>query len=102
MSGWWWIWIGIYFFAFNLRFALTKLDILSSLKELKVAVAYTLDGKVLDSFPASIDTLAKVEVVYETFEGWSQPLDKFRKFEELPENAQKYVKFIEKFLDVPS
>lgn len=80
---------------------MTKLDILSSLKELKIAVAYTLDGKVLDSFPASIETLAKVEVVYETFEGWEQKLDNFRKFEDLPENAKKYIKFIETFLDVP-
>jgi adenylosuccinate synthase len=77
------------------------LDILSSLKELKVAIAYKLNGKVLDSFPASIDTLANVEVVYETFEGWNESLDEFRKFEQLPENAQKYIKFIEEFLKVP-
>ncbi len=71
------------------------------MKELKVAIAYKLNGKVLDSFPASIDTLANVEVVYETFEGWNESLDEFRKFEQLPENAQKYIKFIEEFLKVP-
>ena len=86
----------------SFRFALTKLDILTSLKELKIAVAYKIDGKILDSFPASIDTLAKVEVVYETFDGWNETIDKCRKFEELPENAKKYVKFIEDFLNVPS
>jgi len=49
---------------------LTKLDILDTFKEIKVAVAYKLDGKLLDSLPGSLDDLARVEVVYETLKGW--------------------------------
>lgn len=89
-------------FFYDLSLALTKLDILTTLKELKIATAYKYEGKQLDSFPASIDQLAKVEVVYETFEGWNDDISNCRKFEDLPDNAKKYVKFIEDFLKVPS
>ncbi len=49
---------------------------------------------------ADLDQLAKVEVVYETFAGWQKDITECRTFESLPENAQKYVRFIEKFLGV--
>lgn len=81
--------------------ALTKLDILDQLKEIKVAVSYSYNGQKLDSFPSSMHVLEKVEVEYLTFEGWMTNISECRTFESLPENARKYVKFIEEFLEVP-
>ncbi len=49
-----------------------------------------------------MDTLEKVEVVYETFEGWQQPICDCKDYDNLPTNAKKYIKFIEHFLHVPS
>ncbi|CAG8803575.1 19750_t:CDS:10 [Cetraspora pellucida] len=80
---------------------LTKLDVLDNLNELKVATAYYIDGKPLESFPADLDSLEKVTVQYEILQGWKCDISKCRRFSELPENAQKYVKFIENYLGVP-
>jgi adenylosuccinate synthase len=81
--------------------ALTKLDVLSSLDEIKIGTAYTLDGKVLDSPPTNANKLSRVEVVYKTFPGWKKDISKVRKFEDLPKEAQEYVRFIEDFVQVP-
>lgn len=81
--------------------AITKLDVLDQLSELKIAVAYKYNGKILDSFPANMNVLEKVEVEYVSFEGWKQSISDCRNFESLPENAKKYIQFIETFLEVP-
>eukprot|EP00164_Ancoracysta_twista_P003581 GFYU01004786.1.p1 GENE.GFYU01004786.1~~GFYU01004786.1.p1 ORF type:complete len:428 (-),score=173.56 GFYU01004786.1:143-1426(-) len=70
---------------------LTKVDVLSKLDEIKIGVAYKLDGKELDCFPALLDDLARVEVVYETLPGWKSDISKCTKFDELPENCKKYI-----------
>jgi adenylosuccinate synthase len=80
---------------------LTKLDILDDFDEIKVAVAYRLDGKDLDSFPADLTVLDKVEVVYETLPGWKSNTMGAKKWEELPPNAQKYVEYVERRIGVP-
>lgn len=81
---------------------LTKLDILDALPTLKIAVAYHLDGKPLESFfPADLDVLARVEVQYVEMEGWKESIDKVTKYEDLPLNCRKYVEFIETFVGVP-
>lgn len=80
---------------------ITKLDILDGLKEIKVGVAYKFNGKVLESVPEDLHILEKVEVVYETLPGWSQPTSKAKTFAELPKEAQDYLKFIEDFVKVP-
>lgn len=77
---------------------LTKLDVLDDFDELKVAVAYKYNGEKLASFPADLDVLSKVEVVYETLPGWKSSTSGCTKWEQLPENAQKYIQFIEDFL----
>ncbi|KAG1623153.1 hypothetical protein G6F46_000268 [Rhizopus delemar] len=82
-------------------FNLTKLDILDQLPTIKVAVAYHLDGKKLTSFPADLDLLAKVEVEYVELPGWMTDISKCTKYEELPENAKKYISFIEEKTGVP-
>lgn len=81
--------------------ALTKLDVLSSLDEIKIGKAYTLDGELLESPPTNANKLSRVHVIYETLKGWNKDISKVRKFEELPEEAQNYVRYIEKLVEVP-
>uniref|UniRef100_A0A8C6UKU7 Adenylosuccinate synthetase n=1 Tax=Neogobius melanostomus TaxID=47308 RepID=A0A8C6UKU7_9GOBI len=81
--------------------ALTKLDILDTLPEIKVGVAYNVDGKPLPSFPANMDMLNQVEVEYKTLPGWCCSTEAARSFEDLPTQAQDYIHFIEDFLQVP-
>eukprot|EP01121_Diplochlamys_sp_Union-15-3_P007884 TRINITY_DN2040_c0_g2_i1.p1 TRINITY_DN2040_c0_g2~~TRINITY_DN2040_c0_g2_i1.p1 ORF type:complete len:461 (-),score=103.58 TRINITY_DN2040_c0_g2_i1:135-1439(-) len=81
--------------------ALLKLDVLSGLKEIKIAVDYIHKEKKLRSFPASLTVLKEVHVVYETLPGWSEDITAVRKFNDLPENAQKYVLRVEELLGVP-
>ncbi|KXN75084.1 putative ADE12-adenylosuccinate synthetase [Conidiobolus coronatus NRRL 28638] len=79
---------------------LTKIDVLDQLDEIQVAVAYKINGKVVDSFPADLNSLEGVEVVYETLPGWKTDLSQCKDFASLPSQAQDYVQYIEKFLKV--
>ncbi|KAM4771805.1 adenylosuccinate synthetase isozyme 2 isoform 1-T2 [Rhinophrynus dorsalis] len=81
--------------------ALTKLDILDVCSEIKVGVSYKVDGKNIPHFPANQEVLNKVEVEYETLPGWNTDTSNVRTFDELPENAKKYVRYIEEALGVP-
>ncbi|XP_005186077.1 adenylosuccinate synthetase [Musca domestica] len=81
---------------------LTKLDILDTLEEIKVAVAYKrANGDKLDHFPGTVAELATIEVEYAVLPGWKTCTENIRDFKELPENAQKYVRFMESELGVP-
>ncbi|MBN1072686.1 adenylosuccinate synthase [Clostridium botulinum] len=79
--------------------AVTKIDTLAGLEKLKVCVGYKFDGKVIDYFPASLEDLAKCEPVYEDFDGWDDSVAEARTYEELPENAKKYLNRIAEFTD---
>uniref|UniRef100_A0A4W5NEJ8 Adenylosuccinate synthetase n=1 Tax=Hucho hucho TaxID=62062 RepID=A0A4W5NEJ8_9TELE len=81
--------------------ALTKLDILDVLPEIKVGVSYSVDGENIPHFPANQEVLQSVEVQYATLPGWNSDTSGVRTFDELPENAQKYVRYIEEHLGVP-
>jgi len=81
--------------------AITKLDILDQLPEIKIGIAYKVDGVTLESFPSSMNVLEKVEVEYVTFPGWMADIAACRDFKELPKNCQAYLKYIETFLGVP-
>lgn len=81
-------------------FAVTKIDTLAGLEKIKVCVGYKFNGKVLDYFPASLEDLAECEPVYEEFDGWDDSVADARSYEELPENAKKYLKRIEEFTGV--
>uniref|UniRef100_A0AAF6ZFA7 Adenylosuccinate synthetase isozyme 1 n=1 Tax=Bos taurus TaxID=9913 RepID=A0AAF6ZFA7_BOVIN len=72
--------------------ALTKLDILDALDEIKVGVAYKLGGKRIPYFPANQEILQKVEVEYETLPGWKADTTGARKWEDLPPQAQSYIR----------
>jgi adenylosuccinate synthase len=81
--------------------ALTKLDILDGLTELKVCVAYRLDGREIDHLPAGERAQAAVEPVYETVEGWHAVTAKARSWAELPAQAIKYVRRVEELVGCP-
>ena len=80
--------------------ALTVVDVLGYLDEIKVCVGYEIDGKVTKDFPTTVE-LAKAKPVYETLPGWKSDIRGITKYEDLPENCRKYVEFIEKELDTP-
>jgi adenylosuccinate synthase len=80
---------------------LTKLDVLSGLKEIKVCVGYEYQGKKVPLLPASLAQFGGVEPQYITLDGWDEDISNVRKFEDLPANAQNYVKTIEKLMEIP-
>ncbi|MEL7428879.1 MAG: adenylosuccinate synthase [Pseudomonadota bacterium] len=81
--------------------ALTKLDVLDGLDEIKVCVGYKLDGEAIDYLPASQGRQARVEPVYETLEGWEGTTVGARSWNDLPAQAVKYVKHIEELIGAP-
>jgi len=79
--------------------ALTKLDVLTGFKKIPICVAYRYDGKVHEEFPASIRAMQSAQPILEEMDGWDTPLTAVRRFSDLPANAQKYVRRIEKILE---
>jgi adenylosuccinate synthase len=79
--------------------ALTKLDVLTGFKKIPMCVAYRYDGKVHEEFPASIRAMQSAQPILEEMDGWDTPLTAVRRFSDLPANAQKYVRRIEKILE---
>ncbi|MFH1074545.1 MAG: adenylosuccinate synthase [Candidatus Firestonebacteria bacterium] len=80
--------------------ALTKLDVLTGQKELKICVAYKIGNKKYKYFPADMDILAKAVPVYKTMKGWTEDLTGITKYADLPENTRLYVKELEKLTGV--
>ncbi len=80
--------------------AITKLDVLTGLSEMKVCVAYDTPHGRTDDFP--IDDVAHATPVYETMPGWTEELGKARKLADLPATARRYLEKIEKDLGVPA
>ena len=81
--------------------ALTKLDVLDGFPEIKVCIAYELDGQRIDSLPAGTNAQARVKPVYESFEGWAQSTRGARTWGQLPAQAVKYVSHIEELIECP-
>lgn len=81
--------------------ALTKLDVLSGLSEIRVAVAYLLDGKRTEDFPPPAGELDRATPVYEVVPGWREDIRGVRDFADLPLAAQRYVRFVEEAVGVP-
>lgn len=81
--------------------ALTKLDVLDGLPEIRVCTAYRLGGQLLHHLPASMAAQANVEPVYETLPGWQESTRGARSFADLPANAVKYVKRLEELVECP-
>ena len=78
--------------------ALTKLDVLDELDEIKICVAYQLDGKKIDYLPAAVDDQLKVTPIYKTFKGWKSSTKGIKNFNDLPTNAKNYVSELGKFI----
>ena len=81
--------------------ALTKLDVLDGLDEIKVCTGYRLDGEEIDYLPASQGAQARVEPIYETLEGWKGTTAGARSWNDLPAQAVKYVRYIEELIGAP-
>ncbi len=81
--------------------ALTKLDVLDGLEEIRVCIGYELDGKRIDRLPASQGAQARVVPIYETLEGWKESTAGARTWAELPAQAVKYVRHIEELIETP-
>ena len=81
--------------------ALTKLDILDVLDEIKVCIGYRLNGKACESFPSVSQDLRAVEPVYETLPGWQSSTEGVTDMEKLPAKARDYIAFISERIGVP-
>ncbi len=79
--------------------ALTKLDVLDELDEIKMCIAYEINGNQIDYLPAAVDEQLKVKPIYKSFKGWKSSTIGTKKFEDLPENAKLYIKELEKFIE---
>ena len=80
--------------------ALTKLDVLDELNEIKMCVGYKLNGNTIDYLPAAVEDQTKVKPVYQTFKGWNVSTKGVRNIEKLPSEAKTYIQAIEKFIEV--
>lgn len=78
--------------------ALTKLDVLDGLKEIKICVGYKYKGKILEHIPSARNIYKEMTPVYITMKGWSQPTRGVQSFDKLPKNAQTYIKKLEKLV----
>ena len=80
---------------------ITKLDVLSGLEEIKLGVGYMTGDKVITDYPYQQNVFYNAEPVYETYAGWSEDITSVRSFDDLPENAKKYITAIEDFIEIP-
>ncbi len=81
--------------------ALSLLDVLSGFDELKICRAYDIDGRECLDFPADLDDLAAAKPIYQSFAGWQEDITACTSYQELPDNAKRYIDYIEEFLGVP-
>ena len=80
---------------------LTKLDVLSGFRTVKIATGYRADGQEFDDFPPHQSLFHRAQPVYEQLDGWNEEIDEVRSFEDLPKGAQAYVRRIEELVEVP-
>ena len=79
--------------------ALTKLDVLDKLEEIKMCIGYEVNGNKIDYLPAALDDQLKVKPIYKTFKGWKSSTSGIKEFEKLPDNAKIYIKELEEFIE---
>ncbi|MGX7046259.1 adenylosuccinate synthase [Pseudolactococcus plantarum] len=80
--------------------SLNSIDVLSGLDEVKICVAYDLDGERIDYYPASLETLQRCKPIYETLPGWSEDITSVRNLDDLPETAKNYVRRVSELVGV--
>lgn len=76
------------------------LDVLTGFDKIKICTAYKMGDEIINNFPASLEDLAKCEPVYEELDGWNEDITKVENFDDLPENAKKYIARIEELIGV--
>jgi len=81
--------------------AITRLDVLDTFASIKICTGYKLNGEIIDQFPSNSAVLEKCQPVYEELPGWKSPTSDFRRFEDLPQPAQSYVKRLEELITCP-
>ena len=81
--------------------ALTKIDVLDGLDEVKICTGYRLRGQVYDYFPSHSADQAAVEPIYETMEGWKESTASARSYADLPANAVKYIQRVQELIETP-
>ena len=81
--------------------ALTKLDVLDTFKEIKICVGYKINKTKIKTVPESYTDMEKIKPIYETLKGWQKSTQKCKSFSDLPLNAKKYIKRIEKLIECP-
>ena len=79
--------------------ALTKLDVLDELEEIKMCVGYELNGKKIDYLPAASEDQFNIKPIYKSFSGWKSKTQGIRDFKDLPDNARKYIHALEDFIE---
>ena len=82
--------------------ALTRLDVLDALPKLKICVAYKLNGKTIDYFPASVTELENCQPIYDELDGWKADTTNIREFDKLPNGAKKYITRLEELISCPA
>ncbi|PHR29016.1 MAG: adenylosuccinate synthase [Desulfotalea sp.] len=82
--------------------AITKLDVLSGQKELKIATSYELNGASYSAMPCNIKEAGAVTPVYESLEGWKEEIDQVRSYDDLPAKAKEYIKRVEEVVQAPT
>ncbi|WP_022851370.1 adenylosuccinate synthase [Limisalsivibrio acetivorans] len=80
--------------------SLTKLDVLTGMKTIKACVGYKYKGETLDTFPPEIGALEGCEPIYKEFPGWEEDITKVSNYDDLPENAKKYLDYVKDFLGI--
>ena len=80
---------------------ITKLDVLSGLEELKLGIGYKNGDEIINDYPYEQNMLYDAQPIYDTFEGWSEDITSVKKFNNLPENAKKYINAIEEYIQIP-
>ncbi|QDV13945.1 Adenylosuccinate synthetase [Rosistilla oblonga] len=83
------------------RLSLMMMDVLSHLDEIKICVAYEIDGKQTKHFPCHAEEVRRCKPVYETIPGWKIPVDDARSLEDLPEGAHRYIRRVEELIGFP-
>jgi len=78
--------------------ALTKLDVLDELDEIKMCIQYELNGKKIEYFPAAVEDQLKIKPIYKTFPGWKTSTNRIKNIDDLPDNAKKYIFALEEFV----
>ena len=81
--------------------AITKLDVLDGLAELKICTAYEYNGRTIEHFPADLDVLAQCKPVYETMPGWPEAIIETRNYDDLPENTRRYLERVASLTETP-